>query len=100
MHSFVNNLLGWFKKSLIREQSKKDKKRFRDRVSASGETSNKTNRKEPINDAVTFSVADMEALKVKLVLETECSLWPVETSEELGKILARLSKAIAERPYK
>lgn len=42
----------------------------------------------------------MEALKVKLVLETECSLWPVETSEELGKILARLSKAIAERPYK
>ncbi|KAK4025634.1 hypothetical protein OUZ56_014690 [Daphnia magna] len=81
-----------------KEQSRKDKRRFRDRVSTSTETSKKIG--YPLDDDIGFTPADLEILKVKLVLQTECSLWPVETAEELGTVITRITKAVAERPFK
>ena len=49
---------------------------------------------------IQLSSSQIEELKVKLLLETQSSLWPVETSEELGKTIARITKAVAERPFK
>ncbi|XP_059352747.1 crossover junction endonuclease EME1-like isoform X2 [Daphnia carinata] len=79
-------------------KARKDKRRFRDRVSTSTETSKKTD--YPSDDDIGFTPADLEILKVKLVLQTECSLWPVETAEELGTVITRITKAVAERPFK
>ncbi|EFX87886.1 hypothetical protein DAPPUDRAFT_95947, partial [Daphnia pulex] len=85
-----------------KDQSRKEKRRFREHVSATTENTNKSNKKVdvPMNENVVFTSADMESLKVKLLLQTDCSLWPVETAEELGKIIARITKAVAERPFK
>ena len=83
-----------------REQSKKDKRRFREKVSGETSTRSKKGSAPVVQEDIDFSSADIELLKVKLVLETDCSLWPVETAEELGKILARFTKAVAERPFK
>lgn len=42
----------------------------------------------------------MEQLKVEIMVQTSCSIWPVDSSDELGKVIARLTKAVAERPFK
>ncbi|KAI9562861.1 hypothetical protein GHT06_010316 [Daphnia sinensis] len=81
-----------------KSQSRKDKRRFRDRVSTSTETPPKND--YPLDDDNGFTPADLEILKVKLALQTECSLWPVETAEELGTVITRITKAVAERPFK
>lgn len=58
------------------------------------------NRKSPGRNIDYISSEEIEKLKVKLVVQTGCSLWPAETSEELGKIIVRLTKSVAERPFK
>lgn len=69
----------------------KDKRRFREQV-AGGRGEN--------SEAPRLTAADIEDFKIELMLQTQCSIWPVESSEELGKVLARLTKAVAERPFK
>ena len=74
----------------------KNKQQFRQHCT--GE--NATARGKNSNDEVQFTPSQIEELKVKLMLESQSSVWPVETSEELGKTIARITKAIAERPFK
>ena len=83
-----------------RDQSRKEKRRFRD-LASSAETTHRNKKGEaPVSEDFVLTSADIELLKVQLLLQTECSLWPVETAEELGKIIARITKAVAERPFK
>jgi len=80
----------------LRSQKLKNKQQFRQHCT--GE--NATARGKNSNDEVQFTPSQIEELKVKLMLESQSSVWPVETSEELGKTIARITKAIAERPFK
>jgi len=81
-----------------REQSLKDKQRFRQRCTGEKPTNRRGN--ADINDDVGLTPSQLEDLKVQVLLQTQCSLWPVENTEELGKTIARFTKAIAERPFK
>ena len=53
-----------------------------------------------MNEDVGFTPSYLEMLKVKLVLRTECSLWPMETAEKLGNVTIRITEAVAECPFK
>lgn len=75
----------------------KDKQRFRQRCTGEKSANRRGNADE---DEIGLTSNQLEELKVKVMLQTQCSLWPVETTEELGKTIARFTKAIAERPYK
>ena len=80
-----------------RLQSLKDKQRFR--AQCTGKTNSKGATAQD-EDNAGLTPAQMDELKVRFTLQTECSIWPVETTEELGKTIARFSKAVAERPFK
>ena len=48
-----------------------------------------------MDEDVGFTSSYLEMLKVILVLQTEFSLWPVETAEDVGIVIARITKAVA-----
>jgi len=76
----------------------RDKQKFRQQCT--GKAANKRGSSQNDSDTPIFSPSEFEEFKVRLMLLTQCSLWPVETTEELGKTIARLTKAVAERPFK
>lgn len=94
MFHWLSDLLD-FSLRKYRLQNLKDKQRFRQHCT--GKASNKGGSTQ---DDDTVTPAQMEELKVRFTLQTECSIWPVETTEELGKTIARFSKSVAERPFK
>lgn len=82
-----------------REQSLREKRQFREQ--ATGEKSQRPNgRRNQAEGEPGLSFSEIEQLKIDVMVQTSCSVWPVESSEELGKIIARLTKAVAERPFK
>ena len=78
------------------EEKAKGNRQFKEKVSDTNGTAPRSGR----SGESTLTAAQLEESKVRLMLQRRCSVWPVESADQLAAAILYLTKSVTERPFK